>query len=451
MIRFVRLAVGLALLGLVAPGVAQARQKVPGQYIVVLKDGVDVADVVADHRRGVGARVLHRYTHALRGYSARLSTVGLAAVERDPRVQLVVQDERAKVVAGSKPSGGNTGSTGWPPPPPGGTLPTGVNRIDADVSPTAGAGDGTGAVDADIAVYDTGVDFRHPDLNVVGGVNCLAGQVSSDGTYGDEYGHGTHVAGIAAARDDANGVVGVAPGARLWSVRIAGPGGLGTSSTQLCGIDWVTANGPTLGIEVVNASVALVGKPDDGNCGYTAGDVMHQAICRSTAAGIDWVFAAGNGGGYYNNVAGASYNEVMAVTSVADSDGKPGGTGPAFACSVDKGTLDDKHAISSNYATSASDFGHTVAGPGVCIQSTWPGGGYETRSGTSMASPAVAGTVALCMAAGRCAGTPAEVIQEVHADAAAASAADPAYGFTGDPLRPITGRYYGHLVRASGY
>ena len=430
-------------LALAMPSTAAA-DPVPGQYIVTVKDGASLDEVIAGHRRGAQAQLLHTYRHALRGYSAKLSVAGLRAVKADPRVESVTQDTTFRVTFASAKQ-----PPPPPPPPEGGALPTGVNRIDADLRFDA-FDDVVTESDVDVAVVDTGVQVNHPDLNVVGGVNCLGTAVSSDGTYGDEYGHGTHVAGIVGARDDRNGVVGVAPGARIWSVRVAGPGGLGTQSTQLCGLDWVTANGPALGIETANASMALVGKADDGNCGYSANDIMHKAICRSTAAGMDWVFAAGNGGGDYKMVAGASYNEVLAVTSVADANGTPGGGG-SFGCSVDKGTMDDKHAISSNYAVSTGDQSHTIAGPGVCIQSTWIGSTWATKTGTSMAAPHVAATLALCIRSGECAGTPADNIQEMRWDAAAYNQLVKGYGFTGDPIRPITGRYYGYLTRTAGY
>lgn len=90
-------------------------------------------------------------------------------------------------------------------------LPTGVDRIEGDVSSTR-AGDGTGAVDTAVAILDTGIDDRRPDLNVAGGINCTTPR---PGSYRDSNGHGTHVAGTLAARDNGDEVVGVAPGARL--------------------------------------------------------------------------------------------------------------------------------------------------------------------------------------------------------------------------------------------
>jgi subtilisin len=88
-------------------------------------------------------------------------------------------------------------------------LPTGINRIDGELSTTV-SGNGSGSVNVDVAAIDTGIDIDHPDLNVVGGMNCSTGR-----SFDDSNGHGSHVAGTIAAKDDAQGVVGVAPGARL--------------------------------------------------------------------------------------------------------------------------------------------------------------------------------------------------------------------------------------------
>jgi subtilisin family serine protease len=273
-------------------------------------------------------------------------------------------------------------------------------------------------------------------------------------------GHGTHVAGTIGAKDDGNGVVGVAPGVRLWAVRDVNNIGSGSASTQLCGIDWITANGPALGIKVVNSSQRLLGPADDGNCGYTAGDVLHQAICRSTAAGITWVFAAGNSSAEFENLAGADYDEVLAVTAIADSNGQPNvGSTTKFTCkSVYKTNgsstytgVDDTPADFSNWTANPGDQAHTIAAPGVCIYSTFKGSTYGYWAGTSMATPHVTGAVQLCIVSGQCTGVPAENIQKVRADAAAYTQALPSWGFKGDPLHPITGKYYGYLVRAGLY
>jgi subtilisin len=434
----------VAVISVLALASSASAREIPGQYIVVLNDGVDAGDVSSEHGRDAGAGILHRYSHAIDGYAARLSAAGLARVKADPRVRLVVPDEEGMAAAAQ-------------------TSPTGVRRIDSFASSafmSAGTLSTTSvAVDADIAVFDSGIQTNHPDLNVAGGVNCLgAKSKSNDGTIGDQNGHGTHVAGIIGAKDDANGVVGTVPGARLWSVRIGDSATITTTSAQLCGIDWVTANGAANGIRVVNASYGLLAEYDDGNCGYTAGDVLHQAICRSAQAGILWVFATGNGNGDFHIIPGADYDEVLAVTAAADSNGAPNvPSTKSFTCTAigqkkaSPSQIDDKHASFSNYAVRASDQAHTIAGPGACIWSTWKGSTYGYNSGTSMAAPHVTAVAALCFEYGHCTGTPAETIQKLRADAESYNRANPGYGFTGDPLRPITGRYYGFLVRAGLY
>jgi subtilisin family serine protease len=399
-------------LALAAPAAAGAATPIAGQYIVVLKGGANGSAVAAEHARSAGARVLHTYDSALHGYAAKLSDAGLAKVKADPRVASVTQDASGKPVLGQM-------------------LPTGVNRIDADTD-SQPAGDGTGAVDGAVAVLDTGIDTAHPDLNVAGGVNCVGTKSTyNDGTISDQYGHGTHVAGIIGAKDDGVGVVGVAPGVRLYSVRDLDSRATGTISMQLCGIDWVTNNAAALGIKVANSSqVMLTAKPDDGNCGNSNGDVLHQAICRSTAAGITWVFGAGNNGSVpFTNGAGPNYPQVLTVTAIADT-------------------------TYSSYASStiASQVAHTAAAPGHCIWSTFMGGTYGYMNGTSMAAPHGTGTVEMCIVSGQCTGTPADIIQKVRADAQAYSQASPFYGFTGDPLHvPVSGHYYGYLLRPGLY
>ena len=127
---------------------------------------------------------------------------------------------------------------------------------------------------------------RHRSLasrpHVAGGRNCTTGARYNDGN-----GHGTHVAGTIGAKDDANGVVGVAPGARLWAVRVLNNNGSGSWSSVICGIDWVTANANT--IEVANMS--LGGTGSDTGCNDAR---LHRAICNSVAAGVTYAVAAGN-------------------------------------------------------------------------------------------------------------------------------------------------------------
>jgi subtilisin family serine protease len=213
---------------------------------------------------------------------------------------------------------------------------------------------------------------------VVGGVNCLGGS-----SFNDDNGHGTHVAGIAAARDDTDGVVGVAPGARLWAVKVLNSAGSGSTSQIVCGIDWVTARAST--IEVANMS--LGGQSPFGSFSGCSSsfDPMHPAICRSVAAGVTYAVAAGNSAANANGFVPATYSAVITVSALADFNGQPGGGAPA-TCRADE---DDTFANFSSFGADVD-----LIAPGVCILSTYPGG-FNTLSGTSMASPHVAGAAAL--------------------------------------------------------
>jgi len=219
----------------------------------------------------------------------------------------------------------------------------------------------------------------------------------------------------------------------------------------ICGIDWVTGHAAAFNIKVANMSLGGTGS-DDQNCGRSSNDALHKAICDSTtAAGVLYVVAAGNSNSNFAAEAPASYNEVLTVTAMTDFNGQPGGLGAA-TCRSD---VDDTSADFSNFTTVGSpDADHTIAAPGVCILSTWKGGGYNTISGTSMATPHVTGAAARCFANPQCAGTASQVLSRLRSDAAAQPLT---YGFRGDPNSGITTGggaqtlYYGHLIHTGGY
>jgi len=409
----------------VSPLTAEAQPA--SSYIVVLRDDVDAGAVAAEHASAHALSVAFVYEHALKGYAATIPAERLSRVQSDPRVQFVSPDRPVEAVAQ--------------------TLPTGIDRIQGDTSSQL-SGNGTGSVGDGlaVAVIDTGIDLDHPELNVAGGHNCSTGRSFDDGN-----GHGTHVAGTIGARDDGNGVVGMAPGVRLYAVRVLNNNGSGSTSSVVCGIDWVRANAAALRIKVANMSLGGSGS-DDGNCGRSNGDAMHAAICNSVAAGVTYVVAAGNSNGDFASFTPAAYNEVLTVTAIADFNGQPGG-GAAATCRAD---VDDTAADFSNFTTAgSSDTGHTIAAPGVCILSTWKGGGYNTISGTSMATPHVTGTVALCLSSGKCSASPSAIMSKLISDAQAAPSS---YGFVGDPAHALTSGgprgqtlYYGYLVTAGGY
>lgn len=350
---------------------------IPGQYIIKLADNINsqtMANGLAqEHGLGVG----HVYGHAFNGFSAKVPEGRLNALLSNPNVVSVVPDRYVTMnpkPCSNPPCGGGDPT---PTPDPGSgnqVIPEGILRIDGDLS-SAASGDGSGSVNVDVAVIDTGIS-NHEDLNVVGGINCSSGPSHK---YTDGNGHGTHVAGTIGAVDNNLGVVGVAPGARMWAVRVLGNSGSGSFSDIICGIDWVTANADT--IEVANMS--LGGTGSEGSCNDGG---MHEAICNAVDAGVTFVVAAGNESDDAANHVPAAYDEVITVSALADFDGEAGGNGSP-TCRSDE---DDTLANFSNYGSDVD-----IIAPGVCINSTWNDGGYNTISGTSMASPHVAGAAAL--------------------------------------------------------
>jgi subtilisin len=186
------LACGLVFASGAVAGSGSSAAAIPDQYIVVLNDDANVQAAALSASR-LGADVLARYDHALNGFAVRASAAALAAITANPQVRFISPNLELTLASQA--------------------LPTGVDRIDGELSSTV-SGDGSGSVPINVAVVDTGIDLTHPDLNVVGGRNCASDRAPS---FDDHYGHGTHVAGIIGAKDNDEGVVGVAPGARLWA------------------------------------------------------------------------------------------------------------------------------------------------------------------------------------------------------------------------------------------
>jgi subtilisin len=335
---------------------------IAGQYVVVLADD---ADAPAQARAAVlehGVRILHVYEHALKGFAFRGSAQAARALEHNPRVEFVAADQVVELAAQ--------------------ILPTGINRIDADLNPISHIDGIDERVNVNVAIVDTGIDPTHPDLNVVGGTNCLGGI-----SFVDDHGHGSHVAGIAAALDNDIGVVGVAPGANLYAVKVLDSGGFGSFSSVACGLDFAARSRSTRDTtdDIAVANLSLTGSgTDDGNCGKTNRDVLHKAVCGAVAKGVVVVVAAGNSASDAANYAPAAYDEVLTVSAISDANGAPGERGKG------KKVNPDTFAGFSNFGPDVD-----IAGPGVGILSTYKDGAYATLSGTSMATPHVTGAVAL--------------------------------------------------------
>jgi subtilisin len=413
----------IAAVAVLAPGLTRPVSAAPpsGDYVVTLKDGIDAKAfaAAADARSGVDVKQV--YSVALRGFEAQLTGSAKAQLAQDPAVRFISSNRTFKAFAQ--------------------VLPTGVDRIEGDLSTVYAAGL---PVTTPVAVLDSGVT-PDPDLNVqVTGLNCVGGL-----GWSDLNGHGTHIAGIIGARNNADGVVGVAPGAPIYPIRVLNSSANGSDASILCGIEWMTTVGKLLGVRVANLSAGTFGD-DDGNCGRTNADPVHLAICNATAAGALFVVAAGNSGGALTSTVPASYDEVLTATWMTDYNGSPSRASPPTGC--DQGS-DDRASVNSSWAYDY-DQTHILAAPGSCVTSTSNTGGTTVMSGSSMAAPHVAGTVALCIDRGACSGTPAAIMQRVRADAAARP---DTYGFDGDPLRPIVApgsgitQNYGYLTYAGGY
>src|SRR3989344_9225346 len=192
------------------PGESAAR--IPGQYIVVLKDSVtDLDGAEKDLIENSRAERLDTYRHALRGFSARLTNEAAEKLARDPRVEFVSEDRVVSIAIDRPHIEARTEGRAAREPSPvaitasSQTLPTGVRRVGAVGLVNTGAG-------VEIADIDTGIQTNHPDLaaNIAGGKNCLR-----SGNYQDQNGHGTHVAGTIAGVANAQGGVGVAPSAKI--------------------------------------------------------------------------------------------------------------------------------------------------------------------------------------------------------------------------------------------
>jgi len=420
----------LALAAGVAP-VAQARERPAappadaGKWIVTYDSSAGSVDAETAQRERVrGFHASLRFHRAVRGFAARLTAGQVSALRADPEVASVVAD-RPRHATGFALAAGQV-------------VPTGVRRIGAGTTATV-----RGPSTSSVAIVDTGIDLTHPDLNVGPGTDC-----TGVGSPNDDNGHGSHVAGTIGARNGAGSAVGVAPATRVLPVKVLDSTGSGSDSTVICGLDWVTAHAASEHIGVANLSLGGLGTYS--RCGDGT-DPLHDAVCRTTGAGVTVVVAAGNDGRDF----GASppdtpawYPEVVTVTAMSDGDGLAGGA-QAPACFGGEG--DDVPATFSNYATLGADSAHTIAAPGVCIVSTWKNGGYGVASGTSMATPHIAGLVALCQGEnatpGPCAGmTPAQVMAKLRSDAVQATTLG--NGFTGDPSLPSQNRWYGYLGRA---
>ena len=323
------------------------------RYFVKLNaDPAQVANIASALGDEFGFEPVHIYDSVSEGFSVPLPPALVDDLERAEFVDYIVDDEPQDIEPPSDVAPGiEVGDD---------EIPYSLSRIGA---PYLGSADLTVI---EVAVVDTGIDGDHPDLNVIAEFDAVAegGGEAADGT--DPNGHGTHVAGTIGARANGEGVVGVAPGVPLHAVRVMDANGSGYTSDIVAGLEYIADNPE---IRVVNMS--LGGPKGSGN------DEMVAAIEALESMGVVVCIAAGNEGQDTANVTPAGY-DVGIVVSAYDASGG------------DRG-----FASFSNYGGEVD-----IAAPGVKIESTWPGGDYARLSGTSMATPAVAGAAAVAMAIG---------------------------------------------------
>jgi subtilisin family serine protease len=324
----------LALAALIGPA-SFADQENGGRYIVVFSDAVNESaedELIAQH----GGIFVKELPHG-----ERVVVLPNKASERALRLENGVAhvEEDVLVFTSAKPASTQ----------PAQVLPWGIDRVDAEL--VWQGGNTAGSIR--VGVIDTGIALSHPDLaaNIAGGVNTINPHKNPN----DDNGHGSHVAGIIAGLDNDIGVVGVAPEADLYAIKVLGANGSGYLSDVIEGIDWATANG----MNVINMSLGT----------SVDSQLLHDAVIRAYDAGVVVVAAAGNSGGSVGYP--GAYPEVIAVSATDASD--------QIASFSSRGTEVD------------------LAAPGVSIFSTYKGSGYATLSGTSMSSPHVAGVAALVL------------------------------------------------------
>ncbi|NOT86980.1 MAG: S8 family peptidase [Lysobacter sp.] len=335
-----------------------ARKPVPGQYIVVLKDGtaslagerssaarvsIVANDMATRHR----ARVKQSFEHALRGFVAEADDAALAGLLADPNVAYVEENGYVSINATQ------TGAT-W-----------GIDRIDQRNLPLSGSYTyNTTAAGVHAYIIDTGVLLAHSQFS--GRVGNGFDAVTSGGNANDCNGHGTHVAGTVGGT-----TYGVAKGVTIHPVRVLGCTGSGTNAGVISGMDWVAAN------RVLPAVANM-------SLGGGASQATDDAVARMTAAGVTVVVAAGN-----SNDNACNYSPARAPSAIT----------------VGSTTNTDARSSFSSFGTCLDIFA-----PGSSITSAWYTSTTATNtiSGTSMASPHVAGAAALYLASNPSA-TPAQV------------------------------------------
>ena len=364
---------------LIAPASGNAQAPKASDIIVLFRDGVTAAERERLVRQSGG--VATRHFRNVPASAARVGASARAFLERHPDVLSVVPDREVEKLG--KPTGDASATAAQ-------VVPAGVMRIGAQPDAVAFTGHGVG-----VAIVDTGIDFQHGDLAVAAA--CFTAYAACQ----DDEGHGTHVAGIVAAADNGMDVVGVAPGATLYAVKVLDRRGRGTDSTIIEGLDWIVDHAALVSpaIRVVNMSLGRRGTLDDN-------PALRDLVQTVVEAGITVVVAAGNDSTLeVSDQVPATYPGVVAVASTTATAGSSACGGHPSPVSSDTAS----YFTTDGAFDSLTGIGVSVSAPGedhedinkscflrsVGILSTRLGGGTVRMSGTSMAAPHVAGVVAL--------------------------------------------------------
>lgn len=339
-----------------------------GQIIVKFRDNGAAAGLLRQHGLSEGSGIGSTGAHLIKvpaGKEAQL----IQSLSRNPAVEYAEADEIVTAASaddyyfGRQYALHNTGQA-FTNTKGDISIPKGTEDADVDAPEAWGLAKGRGIK---VAVLDSGVDLNHEDLSskVVGRAN-FSGAASAD----DNYGHGTHVAGIVAAVHNSVGVAGVCPECTILAGKILNDSGVGSSSGLASGINWAVSSGA----KVINMSV-----------GVRASRTLETAVNNAWSKGVVLVAAAGNGGNQ-TKIYPAGYPNVIAVAATDNKDAK---------------------ASWSTYGASWVD----IAAPGVNVYSTFPNHpfylakpnnrslNYDVGNGTSMSAPIVAGVVALAWSA----------------------------------------------------
>ncbi|MFB7513549.1 S8 family peptidase [Streptomyces sp. NPDC056144] len=326
---------------------------VPGSYIVTLKQGAGFKAASAKGRQliaGYGGAVHKTFGSALNGYTATLGATEARRLAADPAVASVEQNQVFRADATQT------------------NAPWGLDRIDQADLPLSGTYTYPDSAGAGVTAYviDTGVRISHAQFGgrAVNGYDAVEGDsVAQDGN-----GHGTHV-----ATTIAGSTYGVAKAARIVAVRVLDNNGSGTTAGVIAGIDWVTSNHQAGAPAVANLSL-----------GGGASTALDNAVKNSIADGVTYAVAAGNSGTNASSTSPARVAAAITVGATSNTDAK---------------------ASWSNYGSVLDLFA-----PGVSITAGWNTSDTATNtiSGTSMATPHVAGAAAVYLA-GHTSATPAQV------------------------------------------